>query len=721
MTRRTVALVSLVAFFALPVFAQDEHPSPRFAGDGIPAPPQQEEPWSPPDTSLPKALVSATETLFRAGLADPRGCEYREIEVATGSVWVGDAGVVHVHGWVLPAAKGAKAAFAVTWNGHVYPIVSTGAPASLSDDVNAMIEADAKEHADEEHFYRFRHAWTEQASLDHATCLPLKACLLLRAGEEDLARKAWETWVAGMRPDTNDDAIHIEDPFLMLARDWLWAIFDRAVCAHMRGDDRLALLSLRALKPMRHAVEEAAAERGSEEAYFDFLDSAEALLADQEARAVRREHPPAEAPKDRVATLILGLSEIAVAQQGQPGSVNLAEAADVEALVTEGEGAVDALIDAIERDARLTRSVQFGRDFLHGREVLPVAVAAYQALTLILGTASFPDVPEAEDKPPRVAFALRVRAYWKRNKDLSLPERWFAMLKDDTAKPPQWLQAAERIVEPSNVTVVSGSRFGSHNITTRPLRPGETATLKGEPLRDRRDPSVADLMARRVEAIATWDVDGEQRPYVVRDATAMAICLSEWDPRAHPDVLHAQMVRCLESLPGMDFETRWRLQDMPSDAVALAITLHRSGDKEALAAFLARLVALDPAAAGPAPLALLWTLPDEPAVRDAAAKLFSDDASPWRKWESFHEIIDARLLCLAEFRKLVVYWLRSTEPSDTDEPDGPRRCDIVAEALGGGDDAGIEFDSEWPVAKRDEAIRAWIARLAPPAESPRPR
>ena len=74
--------------------------SPRFGGTNLPAPPMQQAPWTPPPTSLPSNYVSATRALFKAGMADPRGCEYREIEVGTGDVWRGDGGVVSTHGSV---------------------------------------------------------------------------------------------------------------------------------------------------------------------------------------------------------------------------------------------------------------------------------------------------------------------------------------------------------------------------------------------------------------------------------------------------------------------------------------------------------------------------------------------------------------------------------------------------------------------------------------------
>jgi hypothetical protein len=69
-------------------------PSPRFTGTSIPDPPRQREPWTPPDTKLPRFLINATAALFEAGMADPRGCTYRDIEVR-------DTSLIKTRGFVL--------------------------------------------------------------------------------------------------------------------------------------------------------------------------------------------------------------------------------------------------------------------------------------------------------------------------------------------------------------------------------------------------------------------------------------------------------------------------------------------------------------------------------------------------------------------------------------------------------------------------------------------
>src|SRR5205085_7914954 len=119
----------------------EEKTSPRFEGAALPEPPQQQKPWTPP-AAAPKALASATAALFAAGMADPRGGEYRAVEIGTGNVWSGDGGRLRTHAWVLPADAGIKQRFAIGWNGLVYPVVSVGDRADLAGDIRAILKQD---------------------------------------------------------------------------------------------------------------------------------------------------------------------------------------------------------------------------------------------------------------------------------------------------------------------------------------------------------------------------------------------------------------------------------------------------------------------------------------------------------------------------------------------------------------------------------------------------
>src|SRR5262249_34862754 len=138
----------------------------------------------------------------------------------------------------------------------------------LAADIRAVIKKDEEARArfarntPQIKFTRHHHAWKEQYSIAHDSLLPVKACLLLRLGEGELAGAVWSAWMAGIHANVNDGTEIIRDPYLMLATDWAWAQFDRALGAHMRGDDRLARLSARALTRAHAVIEEEALARG---------------------------------------------------------------------------------------------------------------------------------------------------------------------------------------------------------------------------------------------------------------------------------------------------------------------------------------------------------------------------------------------------------------------------------------------------------------------------
>ena len=88
------------------------------------------------------------------------------------------------------------------------------------------------------------------------TVCPLWACILLRVGAVDLAEEVWEQYRpddlvdnaqsahapnAAPEVDSGQQAEASYDPYLDLAGDWTWPLYDRAFVAHLRGDDGLAM------------------------------------------------------------------------------------------------------------------------------------------------------------------------------------------------------------------------------------------------------------------------------------------------------------------------------------------------------------------------------------------------------------------------------------------------------------------------------------------------
>src|SRR5262249_3264120 len=155
---------------------------------------------------------------------------------------------------------------------------------------------------------------------------PLKVILLLRLGETELARRLWKL-------ATQDEKE--KDPYRALAGDWMWNAFERAVAAHMRGDDRLALADARLLAKIQPLIEAEAKQRGfkpnTDYSNSPFFKQVLALLADCERRVANQKNP--SLPKNDIAALIDDLQNVDARQWGQPGGVSLAEDPRVQALV----------------------------------------------------------------------------------------------------------------------------------------------------------------------------------------------------------------------------------------------------------------------------------------------------------------------------------------------------------------------------------------------------
>jgi hypothetical protein len=805
--RRAAALVLALAALVIPVTGwlhgqvRKFLPAPRFEGATIPDPPRQGQPWTPPETSLPRFLVRASATLFEQGLADPRGGDYRAIEIVVGSVWSNAGEVLSTHGWVLPEAQGDKTRFAVTWSGMVYPTVSVGAPADLEADVKALEDTGrARRKAAEERpgvgsadaFDGF--GTNHEAFPISLTGLhPTKVALLLRLGRADFAERVWAAATGRPREEAGKakarvDLTHYGVSYVTMATDLAWYHFDRALCAHMRGDDAVALADARALTALQKAVEAKAealgfarpqrlVDRGEGPApYIDFLGQLPELLADHERRAREPKRPlaPPAAGADRkarIAALIADLDQVFAPQFGQPGGVSLGESPIVRALIEEGDEAVEPLIDDLERDTRLTRAVHFHRDFFRSRTIMGAHEAAYTALSGILKTSFFGVASTGGNLTTmglegRKAVADRIRAYREKNRGVSLVEQWYRTLADDIAAPGEWLQAAGNIVQHENVSVVPGSTAFTQTVTTQ-LPPGARPKLRGELLRDKKDPSVAELMAMRVRDIDPGDPIDRNSPdqFKVSSANQMASMLAEWDIKAALPVLKARVERCARVVRAGQ-EAGARVFGLEIGIAELTDLRTRAGDPEALGDYAAWVRTLTPHHFDFFPSALfkpLWQNPDDLALAAAAAALFEDPSSPWNPqvWRGDATVAEGHqrdlfttpLLGLKAFRSLVIRALNDKTVVGTVEtdakgrviviqghyrtvsddestahgvnyhPDGPKNpykpgpeamplhmADIACEQLEGLD--GIpRFKKHWPLTRRDEAIAATVAYM----------
>ncbi len=627
----------------------------RAAGDEqIPDPPQQHAAWAPPETKLPSALVSATAMLFEQGMADPRGCEYREIEL-------NDSGIRKTTGFVLPERPGQSGRFVVGWDGLVHRAASVGAVADLAKDIRALADvmnrdgqsAAAKNLvrrgtsgggivADLRRSARDR---SEPTSLDALS--PLKICLLLRLGRADLAeaissvRTTWSVDALGRRVAGSRIS------YLTLATDWAAQGFVKLLNAHSRGDDAIALDAARRLSAFARAVETTATAMGLEQSrvhyrdeppsYLPFLRQLPELLADQERRARESARGPIPKrggdPQARIAALIRELDQIDEPQMLWAGGVNPGGSLLVDALIAEGDPAVEPLVSVLESDMRLTRSVSASRRNSFDRVVLPVYNAALGALVGILQSSEFRDAlppPRQDGLARRQELARWIREYWEKNRAIPLAERWYRTLRDDTAGLYRWLDATREIIKPGESTGTLD--IVGLNAAARPPKP-PPSPIQGEELRSRRDPSVSDLLARRIAEIAGSGNPLQHPNIELHRACELALLLDHWDKMAVLPSARELMAQCRA-----EFELRREKNVQADDGLTPFVSQFtmiraRAGGREALGEYALWLRKTTPNELAHQSITCfepMWTYPRDSAIAPTARWMWNDEQSPWR-------------------------------------------------------------------------------------------
>ncbi len=573
----------------------------------LPEPPQQHQAWHP-DSPIAANIHSAANTMFEQGFPDPRGCEYREIEVECSMVFATNVWPVKTRGWVLPAKSNETNRFAICWNGLIYPVVTLGAPADLHTEANDVGTA----------------GWPTWGTLEPQAVIfkdatYTRGLLLLRAGEiaagsEELhAFEQMSGRDRGQRPGGFD-------PYAQWAGSWAWGLFGRAICAHVRGDQELALATARQLAALQPKLEAECAKRGiarprnldpeqAQKPCFDFLEQLPQLLADLERREKERPFVSARQigldqftnPAERIAALIRDLELIPPLPLESSGGTNLTLDATVAALMQEGDAAIDPLLDCLEKDKRLTRVANYvSHEVFPGHSVVPVSTVAGTAIQAILHAGFGGNVSE-------------IRAYWKTYRNVKLADRWYAILNDNTARG-RWLEAAGNMIElshPITFPQVPGSKW-----TATLSKP---AQMPGEILRSKSNPSVSELMARRALEVQTDASD----PYDLSAACQVGLHLAAWDAPSAGAAVKTLSQRCRSAMA----DPR---QNLGSFLTKLAIARAWAGDPGAFDDYAGWLPTLAPEQLGFwEPLQPLKEYPTNSVLRSMAEKMFDNLNSKW--------------------------------------------------------------------------------------------
>ena len=752
---RPVAILSglavLLATATSPAQERGElRPAPRLERPMIPDPPRQKDLWQPPATTLPALLVNASTTLFEQGLADPRGCDYRTIEIV-GGVGSDDGDVVRTRGWVLPAGDGERTRFAVAWNGLVYPTASIGEPADLEADMRAIAQQARPGRPGRPGPKSIGFATDDEgAAVSPESLRPVKACLLLRLDRADLAEAVWAAG-AGRPRDVGDRAGRARSEpidegisYVTLANDLAWALYQRAVSSHVRGDDALALADARKLTAFRKAAEARAEAMGLARPprpdgrgqglapYIGFLGQLPELLADQERRAREPHRAPAPPPRagktTRIAALIDDLDQVAGWPDGMWGHIGLDESPIIKALVEAGDDAVDPLIEDLARDARLTRTVyprrhRFGRDSGRSLTILTAHEAAVSVVARIakepFAPAATTDDDRAERGPEgRQEAADRIRAFREKNRGVPVVDRWYRTLADDRAGPGEWLQVAWYIVYRDGAEWLPGIPVFPEAIKTS-LPPDARPRLRGESLRAKRAATVAELMARRTRDLDPGGPlvgDASDRSKI-ESANQMASMLAEWDGQAALPVLKARVDRSVQAARATQ-NTGGRIFGLEAAIASLTDLRVRAGDPQALDDYALWIRTLTTRGFPSFRLEIfepLWSHPDHPAVDAAATVMFEDPQSRWNpltlprdmEADSIRTVLlDSPLLGLPPFRTLVLRALADRTRLGTVETDAKGQVVEIEgnyRTVRGEHQTSVEFDLPGEPSKRRES------------------
>lgn len=744
-----VALHAAVGFLILGAgvcrAADDE-----FHGDSMPEPPAQHDKWTPPDGSQ-KELAEAARILFDQGMADPRGLEYRQIKVATGNVWGNFDGhnstmtaeVLQTHGWVLPAHAGIAQRFAVCWNGLVYPVLAVGEPCDLEKDVEAQLKPPPdKQDGFMRRMQTYMSAPDEAAGVAFDMPLPLKSMLLLRLGKADLAAKVWQaSYTDPGSPDRKPPSAQA-DIYQRLATMWLFSFYDRAICAWMRRDDDLALVTFRQLAPLTPIVKKTydglpdTQKLPMSGEAFDFLNQVPIYLADMERRHKEAPHKPAlELGRDKfpdkaawIKALIEDLEDVYVPQDGQPGWPMLDQSATVQALVKEGNDAVEPLLDCLEHDNRYARTVHFWRDFAPNRSMISSYEAAYTALRMIFQTNFFDIRSSGQDltnsgPEARAKVVAAIRAYWQKRKGTPQEDQWLTTLGDDNAKPEEWAEAAANIVK---------STFS---------------------FSDEKKPKVTALLEKRISALSQQELGPAfRRPPVLE----LMESLLNWDANETGymrGVCNAMVAQYVKQKDASSY--------FVDGMVRLAERMIAEGDTKVLADYAGWLRTIPPdkitfgfgGFAKSAWFKLLYKHQDDETMQKTAEYLFTDNDSPWLRYirgnPAANETLDllrSPLVGVPAFRNMLLselaqktpagasgyletdFWIArfgdpkngtqvmaGLNPLDPLSKNPPRNspfltCDFYAWALSGVVGMPV-LEFYWPREKRDTAVQAAIHTL----------
>jgi hypothetical protein len=396
-------------------------------------------------------------------------------------------------------------------------------------------------------------------------------------------------------------------------------------------------------------------------------------------------------------------------------------------------------------------------------KIVDVRSAAYAALEGIIETPQFAPPYSAgktvqEEESARNASAKGIREYWKKYRGLTRVERLSAILKDDNGS---WLEAASIIVQPTNKPVMPLVSWGYP--WGLPLDFADRTRMLGEPLRAKGNPSVTELLIKRIHNTLERGKDSADDAGALNGACNLAFCLTKWDGQAGLGVLQELCASAFQKLAPTHYSSLCSHMDLAGQLSAMVQLRAKAGDTNALREYALWLKAVEPQhfflQIGPM-LTPLARFPDSPAWTGLWEVLFDDEKSAWFNYLleqnrpdlkrmsspslNVEVFFGTQIINNGRFRKFAVrllqeksacgrivgeaahgYWLDQRlsvmrlygtveGPKDGSEINGKefRTCDFYAWLLSNRVKGSPEFQLYWPEAKRDRAIEMLRQMLA---------
>jgi hypothetical protein len=423
--------------------------------------------------------VKLLDRLAADFLFDPVGAQRVRINTVARDVW-GKTRNVQREGWYVPA-KGDRPARVYFTDGEYLRVPDENELTKLEPGATFRERLGLPEkRTDDKDADKVFATVQQQATGAVGSSQLLLAAWLHHLGENTLAARALT--LARKPEEDNKEAAQRRERLC-------WPAFSKMVHAYMvRADEEALMHGERLVRLFPNQVKE--------------YEQAQTVVADLQRRkktGTFGKTPPETFPdgfdrwelKARIDHLIGALDEVDQRQWGQPGGVPLGLDRRVKALIEIGDPAVPALLDTLEKDERLTRSVHFWRDFAPSRTVLSVRETALTALMSILRVRAFEsratgDNFTAHGKEKAAEVAKQLRAYWAKYGGKSFDDRMMAVLTDREASPEMWREAA------GNLAHLGERRTLSTTIELLPLtepRPGANPAIAKF-----KDPTVAEAI-----------------------------------------------------------------------------------------------------------------------------------------------------------------------------------------------------------------------------------